>query len=207
MRDNMVLRGSAAIVAVAAVAAVSACGTGGSGAAGQTHGPDTTSAAPSSGADALTGKSGGSTAGTSGSSGTGAAENCQKVTVSIGEPLPSDKTQSRIALTMMNSGTTDCVLRGFPGVRLGGKDGLPWDLGRTDDAVVDVPLAPGTAATSYLTYLPTTDASGWEVASLLVTPPNTTDTQAFEWTLGKVVLQDGATHPGTYVGSAVSQGN
>ncbi len=125
--------------------------------------------------------------------------------MSVGEPLPSDKTQSKVELTLANSGSTTCVLRGFPGVRLGGKDGLAWDLGRTNDPVVPLTLPPGGVATSDLTYLPTADASGWEVASLLVTPPNTADTQAFEWTLGKVVLQDGATHPGTYVGAVRRQ--
>ncbi|HEX6341000.1 DUF4232 domain-containing protein [Umezawaea sp.] len=195
MRSTMVVRGSAAIVAVAAVAAVSACSTGASSGGGRTHGPSATSSTPTSGAKALTGGTAGSTS----------AQDCRQVTVTVGEPLPSDRTQSRVALTMVNSGATDCVLRGFPGVRLGGADGRTWDLSRTDDPVVPLTLAPGTAATSYLTYLPTTDASGWEVSSLQVTPPNTTDTQAFVWTLGNVVLQDGATHPGTYVGAAVAQ--
>jgi hypothetical protein len=195
MRSNTVVKGSAAIVAVAAVAAVSACSAGGSSSGRQTHGPSATSSTPTTGAEALTGKSAKSTT----------AQDCQQVTVSVGDPLPSDKTQSRLALTMLNSGPSDCVLRGFPGVRLNGRDGLAWDLRRTEDPVVPLTLAPGTAATSYLTYLPTTDASGWAVASLQVTPPNTTDTQTFEWTLGNVVLQDGATHPGTYIGAAVAQ--
>lgn len=192
MRNNMVLKGSAAIVAVAAVAAVSACSTGGTGIT-QTHGPSTTSTA-TSGAQGLTGKSIGSTA----------AENCQEVDVSVGDPLPSDKTQSKVGLTMVNTGPTTCVLRGFPGVRLVGKDNLSWDLVRANDPVVDVTLAPGSAAVSYLTYLPTTNASGWEVASLLITPPNTSNTQSFAWPLGNVVLQDGATHPGTYIGAVVA---
>jgi len=194
MRNNMVLKGSAAIVAVAAVAAVSACSTGGSGSATQTHGPITTSSTATSGAQGLTGKSTGSTA----------AENCQELDVSIGDPLPSDKTQGKVALTMVNAGQTTCVLRGFPGVRLIGEDDLSWDLTRTNDPIVDVTLAPGTAAISYLTYLPATDGAGWSADTLLITPPNTTDTKTFQWTLGNVVLQDGATHPGTYISPATA---
>ena len=194
MRTNMVLKGSAAIVAVAAVAAVSACSTTGSSGATQTHGPSTTPSTATSGAQGLTGRSTGSTA----------AENCQELDVSIGDPLPSDKTQSKVGLTMINTGPTTCVLRGFPGVRLVGTDNLSWDLTRTNDPVVDVTLAPGSAAISYLTYLPTTDASGWQVASVQITPPNTSDTKSFDWKLGKVVLQDGATHPGTYIGTVVA---
>ena len=187
MRRTMVLKGSAAIVAVTAVAAVSACSTAGSGTATQTHGPSATSAA-TSGAEGFSAKP------------AGKQETCQQVEVSIGDPLPSDKTQSKVGLTMVNTGTTTCVLRGFPGVRLTGEDNLPWDLTRTNDPVVDVALAPGAGAISYLTYLPTTDPSGWEVATLQVTPPNTTATQTLDWKLGKVVLQDAATHPGTYIG-------
>jgi hypothetical protein len=194
MRSNVMVKGSAAIVAVAAVAAVSACSTGGSGSATQTHGPSTTSSTPAGDVQGLTGKS----------TGTTSAENCQELDVSIGDPLPSDKVQSKVGLTMVNTGTTTCVLRGFPGVRLTGKDNHTWDLTRTNDPVVDVTLAPGNAAVSYLTYLPTTDASGWEVTALQITPPNTSNTQSFDWTLGNVVLQDGATHPGTYIGTAVA---
>ena len=130
MRRTMVLKGSAAIVAVTAVAAVSACSTAGSGTATQTHGPSPTSAA-TSGAEGFSAKP------------ADKQETCQQVEVSIGDPLPSDKTQSKVGLTMVNTGTTTCVLRGFPGVRLTGEDNLPWDLTRTDDPVGS---APGSSA-------------------------------------------------------------
>ncbi|MCS7480776.1 DUF4232 domain-containing protein [Umezawaea endophytica] len=194
MRSNKVFKGSAAIIAMAAVAAVSACSTAGSTTATQTHGPSPSSSTATDGAKSLTGNTTGSTT----------ADNCQEIDVSLGDPLPSDKTQSKVGLTMLNTGPTNCVLRGFPGVRLVGKDGKTWDLSRTNDPVVDVELAPGSTAISYLTYLPTTDTTGWDVAAIQITPPNTSNTQTFKWPLGNVVLQDGATHPGTYISTVVA---
>lgn len=44
------------------------------------------------------------------------------------------------------------------------------------------------------------DGDVWDIASVLITPPNTEDSQTFQWPGGPVLRQDAATRPGTYVG-------
>jgi len=184
MRDNTTWgrRAGVAVVVLAAVGALGACGARGG---GQASG----GAAESSGPDTFTSKS------------AEAAGPCATVKVALGDAVAAEagNDQMRLPLTMTNSGSAACVLRGFPGARLEGADGDGWDLVRSADAINDVRLEPNGKATSYLTFLKTDAANGWAVKSVVVTPPNTTESQTFPWPGGPVVRQDAATHPGTYI--------
>ncbi|GAA4537052.1 DUF4232 domain-containing protein [Amycolatopsis samaneae] len=215
-------RATMAIAAVAAVGALGACSTGqsgnaapapqGSGGAGGGIG-----AAPNGGAvrdaGAQSGATGSQGIGT-GQGGAGTLPNCTGLNVAWLNPtaLNGESTQWKLPIVLTNKTETTCVVRGFPGVRLNGEDGTGWDLVRTNGAVAPVRLGPGERATADVTYAtavalnPETgsgggDPSGWHVDSVSITPPNSTNTQTLPWVnpIG-LVKQDGATHPGSYVG-------
>ena len=195
MRGNAswVRRGGAVVAAVAVVGLVTGCG-----AVGQRTG-DGGGTTQSSGAPQV------KTPDTFTSNVAGATEKCVKVKVSLGEAKPSENGngQMRLPLTMTNTGGTACLLRGYPGARLQGQDSQAWDLLRSGDEtkdVKDVQLAPGGTTTAYLTYLPEKGDNRWDVVTLVVTPPNTDDSQSFRWPGGSVLRQDAATRPGTYIG-------
>jgi Protein of unknown function (DUF4232) len=104
---------------------------------------------------------------------------------------------------MTNQTDATCAVRGFPEVQLNGIDGTSWELTRTNAPTNSVVLRPGEHADANLTYLTAESTDGWEVSSLTVTPPDTTDAQSLPWAPGVPVLkQDAATHPGTYIGPA-----
>ncbi|MEO6082573.1 MAG: DUF4232 domain-containing protein [Umezawaea sp.] len=181
------------VVAVAAVGLLAACGGKG---AGGTATPPASGSSEVKASDSFTSNAAGST------------ENCTKVKVGLGtlkaaetgQTQTQPQEQMKLPLTMTNTGPAPCVLRGFPGVRLQARDGDGWDITRTGDAVTDVQLPAGGTATSYLTFLSQAGGTGWGITSVVVTPPNTEDSQTFEWPGGPVLRQDAATHPGTYVG-------
>ncbi|MCS7483097.1 DUF4232 domain-containing protein [Umezawaea endophytica] len=189
MRGNTgwVRRGGAVVAAVAVVGAVAACGadgapTKGDGNGGQVKTPDTFT-----------------------SNVAGAMAKCAKVKVALGEPkrAEGDGDRMKLPLTMTNSSREACLLRGYPGARLQGQDSQAWDLVRAGDEVKDVkdvPLEPDGTTTAYLTYLPEKGDNRWDVVTLVVTPPNTDDSQTFKWPGGSVLRQDASTHPGTYIG-------
>jgi hypothetical protein len=187
-----VRRGGAVVVAVAVAGLVTGCGTAG-GRAGDGNGR--TSAGDGGQvktSDTFTSKVAEATG------------KCSEVEVSLGEAKPAESgTGMRLPLTMTNTGGEACLLRGYPGARLQGQDSQSWDLVRSGDEtkdVKDVQLAPGGTTTAYLTYLPEKGDNRWDVVTLVVTPPNTDDSQEFRWPGGSVLRQDAATHPGTYVG-------
>ncbi|MFD9892919.1 DUF4232 domain-containing protein [Amycolatopsis sp. NPDC059027] len=212
---KIIRRGGMAIAAVAAVGALGACSTGqagnaapapqGSGGVGGGIG-----AAPNGGALQGTGAKGAPVADGTGVANAGGHPNCSnlKVTSTAPDLVPGTTTQMRFQLKLTNQSAVPCVVRGFPGVRLDGADGTSWDLARTNAAVMPVLLASGEYATADLTYstsAPVTGdgadgGTGWNVTSMAVTPPNTTNTQTLPWvdSVG-LAKQDGATHPGTYI--------
>jgi len=186
-----VRRGGAVVAAVAVAGLVAACGTagerdgGGSKSGGDGSQPKASDTFTSNVADA--------------------SEKCTKVKVSPGEAKAAENGngQMRLPLTMTNTGGAACLLRGYPGARLQGQDSQAWDLMRAGDEtkdVKDVQLTPGGTTTAYLTYLPEKGDNRWDVVTLVVTPPNTADSQSFRWPGGSVLRQDAATHPGTYIG-------
>ncbi|WP_280419102.1 DUF4232 domain-containing protein [Nocardia carnea] len=118
---------------------------------------------------------------------------------------PSDTPgQARMEVVLTNTSAQACAVQGFPGVALVGPEdptfGPIYELPRQDVNFAPVVVEPGSAVSSVLTYLP--DAlDGWVPATLVVTPPDTTDRIEAPWPAGvSVQRQDGATHPGTYIG-------
>ncbi|GAA1955824.1 DUF4232 domain-containing protein [Amycolatopsis minnesotensis] len=129
----------------------------------------------------------------------GGTAECTKMKVST-QALPPATGQEHIALVFTNQGSAPCTVRGFPGVRLDGTNGQSWDLVRTGDEILPVEVAPGQHVTANLSYLDSYEADRWPVARMAVTPPHTTDTQTVPWPSDRaLVLQDGATHPGTFI--------
>ncbi|MFD9894690.1 DUF4232 domain-containing protein [Amycolatopsis sp. NPDC059027] len=206
-------RGTMTVATVAAVGALGACSTGQPGNSAPAPAPQSgngggVGAAPNAGTGQ--GSAAKSTPAADGSG--GSHPNCAnlKVTDKTPDLVPGTTTQMRFQLLLTNQGSAPCVVRGFPGVRLDGADGSTWDLARTNADVTPVLLGHGEHATADLTYstaAPITGGgsgstdSGWHATTMTVTPPNSTNTQTLAWvdSVG-LAKQDGATHPGTYVG-------
>ncbi|WAL68166.1 DUF4232 domain-containing protein [Amycolatopsis cynarae] len=213
-------RGAMAVAAVSVVGALGACSTGQPGNAtpvpqgavvtgdsvsatpdnGTRQGTDTTSATNAKGTDGR------------GVATAGGHPNCTalKVTQSSPDLVNGTNTQWKLPIILTNQSSAPCTVQGFPGVRLEGEDGTSWDLVRAGGTGAPVLLGPGEHATADLTYLtasavvPGNDSgahSGWHVAHVAVTPPNSTNTQTMPWADSlDLVKQDSATHPGTYIG-------
>jgi hypothetical protein len=104
---------------------------------------------------------------------------------------------------LTNKGSSACTLDGFPGVDLtgiaNGQQGYTWSLVRQSASYSTVTLQPGGTAHFSLVYLPGTSAStDITVTKLVMTPPNDYTQAELTWNQS-VVLQDGATRPGTYI--------
>lgn len=118
---------------------------------------------------------------------------------------PSDTPgQARMEVVLTNTSAQACAVQGFPGIALVGPEdptfGPIYELPRQDVDFAPVVVEPGAAVSSTLTYLPD-GPDGWVPATLVVTPPDTTDRIDAPWPAGvSVQRQDGATHPGTYIG-------
>jgi hypothetical protein len=142
--------------------------------------------------------------------GQGGLKRCANLKVTLGQGAGDFTTgefpQVRVPVVFTNRSGAPCVLRGYPGARFDGEDGSTWDLPRTKEAIPSTTLGPQEQAGATLTYLSASNAEGWHVKTLSVTPPNTTDTQQLEWREGPVVKQDGATHPGSFLGPIKPQG-
>ncbi|WP_329177574.1 DUF4232 domain-containing protein [Streptomyces sp. NBC_01477] len=112
----------------------------------------------------------------------------------------SSDDQQHLEVVMTNSSGATCTVKGFPGVDLKAAD--TWSLVRSSTSASTVTLKPGANASFVITYLPWEAGSGVEfkAKSLVITPPNETTSATLNWPGGNVLRQDGATHPGTYVG-------
>ena len=106
---------------------------------------------------------------------------------------------------LTNKGSAACAMKGFPGVDLvgvaNGQLNYSWSLARSSSRYVQVTLQPGGTAHFNLTYLPYASGDGikFTVVKLVLTPPNTFTQAQVTWSQ-IVLLQDGATHPGTFIG-------
>ncbi|MFJ2515016.1 DUF4232 domain-containing protein [Streptomyces griseoviridis] len=192
----------AAAVVVAAGLSLTACGSGGSGgpsaasnASSASAGSSATSASSGSSGSASDGSSGGSSGGSnahgtlsggsrsasstaggaagSAGSATSARPACDADHLDLG--VSRTGTANEIAVSMKNTASRTCAMRGFPGVQLVGPDGL-GDLGpdaaRTEAKGPAVTLAHGEETRFLLRYLPDTSGSGKKYTRLSVTPPN-----------------------------------
>jgi hypothetical protein len=218
MRLRPVMAG--AICALAAGIAMTGCSSASSStAAGINEVNPTTGAAATTGTPATTPSAGSTQPGGAATAGGGAA-NCQPggLRIALGTRTGAAGQQATQVVDMTNTGTSACVMDGFPGTNLVGtavgprnysKQGYTWSLERASRSYSTVPLQPGATAHFDLIYLPSSSsdiASGSEdlkVTSLVITPPNDFTHAQVSWPQG-VLLQDGATHPGTYVTPVVS---
>ncbi|MFF7602361.1 DUF4232 domain-containing protein [Streptomyces mirabilis] len=169
-----------------------------------------TGGAPAENADATKdagSSTGGGTGTTTGGSGGGAgASRCHTAGLSFsfgagdGKVSSSDD-QQQLAVVLKNKTSAACTIQGFPGVDLK-SSGDSWSLTRSGATPKKVTLAAGSSTTFTITFLPWNQGSGTEfkATSVVVTPPNETTPTTLAWPGGSVLLQDGATHPGTYTG-------
>ncbi|MCL2729466.1 MAG: DUF4232 domain-containing protein [Actinomycetia bacterium] len=107
-----------------------------------------------------------------------------------------------VIIAMTNHGSKTCTMKGYPGVDLTG-GGQTWSLGRqTSVSPHLVTLRPGGKTSFTITYMPYSDGDGrkLDVKTIVITPPNETTSAKVAWEFQPVLLQDGATHPATYVG-------
>lgn len=114
-------------------------------------------------------------------------------------------TQPTQVVDLTNQGTSACTMDGFPGVDLvgvaDGQQNYTWPLVRASVSYSKVTLQPGGTAHFGLTYLPGTSGDGStliSVTKLVITPPNDYTHAELTWNQD-IVLQDAATHPGTYI--------
>jgi hypothetical protein len=218
-------RAATALAATSALAlTLTACGNGsGNDASGdQSSAPTSSSSAtatggaPAENADAAKGAgsstgSGGTGTSTGGASGTGSsggtgASRCHTAGLGFsfgagdGKVSSSDD-QQQLAVVLKNKTSAACTIQGFPGVDLKSSGGS-WSLTRSGATPKKVTLAAGSSTTFTITFLPWNQGSGTEfkATSVVVTPPNETTSTTLAWPGGSVLLQDGATHPGTYTG-------
>jgi hypothetical protein len=109
---------------------------------------------------------------------------------------------------LTNKGAAACTLQGFPGVDLSGiangQQNYTWSLERQSARYAAVTLQPGQTGHFSLVYLPDNSTSGdMTVSKLVITPPNDYTQAEVTWNQS-VLLQDGATRPGTYVTPVVA---
>jgi hypothetical protein len=117
---------------------------------------------------------------------------------------PNYPGQKRQAVDLTNLGSGTCTLTGFPGVDLvglaRGQQNYSWSLVRQRVSYSRVTLPPGGTAHFDVIYLPEAagDSGAISVAKIVITPPNDFTQAELTWKQ-PVVLQDEATHPGTYI--------
>ncbi|MEU1183140.1 DUF4232 domain-containing protein [Streptomyces sp. NPDC005820] len=111
-----------------------------------------------------------------------------------GEQIP-------VIVHLTNTSGTACSLQGFPDVDLNaGSD--TWSLLHNNDDHIPVTLTPGTSAHFAITYISWQEGMGTEfdATSATITLPGATTSVTLPWPGSSIVGQNGATHPGTYVG-------
>ncbi|WP_280262511.1 DUF4232 domain-containing protein [Nocardia wallacei] len=118
------------------------------------------------------------------------------------------RAQNHLTLELTNTSSQACVLQGFPGVDLVGAEhpdfGSVYQIPRQAADAGPVTVEPGRIAVSVLTYLsaPPEDPNSWTPGTIVVTPPDTTTQLQTPWPVAHLSIQrqDGATHPGTFIG-------
>lgn len=213
----MRLRTSTAVTACALAAGLTVAGCSSSGSGSSSAGSATTQAtaqATTQPTPAATASSAGASstaraAGTAATQGSAphaqAAVNCQPANLTLAFGGASGGTgQQTLAVDLTNKGSSACTMEGFPGVNLvgsaDGKQDYTWPLLRSSASYSRVTLQPGKTAHFDLRYIPGVAGDGINitVATVVITPPNDYTHAELTWDKS-VLLQDAATHPGTYV--------
>ncbi|MFJ9345279.1 DUF4232 domain-containing protein [Streptomyces sp. NPDC101237] len=177
-------------------------GSGGSAGSGGGAGSGAAPAGNTSGSGRGTGGSTGAAASGGSAAGGSSTAACQASGLGYSwADTGSGSGQKHAVVALTNKSGRTCTLYGFPGVDLvdGGRQ---WSLRRTDATPRRVTLASGAAAHFTLTYLPSDagDSTAFTPTTVVITAPDQRTSYDLPWHGGPVVLQDGATHPGTYVG-------
>jgi Protein of unknown function (DUF4232) len=122
-----------------------------------------------------------------------------------GDAVPDgDSTKQQQAHVMLkNTSGHTCSMHGFPGVDLV-NSGQQWSLRRTSQSPTTLTLHPGDTTQFTVTFLPwnaegNAASNNFAPTTLVITPPNETTSYDIPWRWGHVLLQDGATHPGTFI--------
>ncbi|MFF7979790.1 DUF4232 domain-containing protein [Streptomyces sp. NPDC007901] len=189
----------------AAPAAGDSAGTGGSTGSAATPAGNTASGSGGSGAGGSTtapsAASGGSTT-SGGSSSGGSVASCQASGLGYSwlDTGSGGDDQRHAVVALTNKSGHTCTLYGFPGVDLV-NSGRQWSLQRAGVTPHRVTLASGDSANFTITYLASEqdDSTAFTPTTVVITAPNQRTSYDLPWHGGPVVLQDGATHPGTYV--------
>lgn len=113
-------------------------------------------------------------------------------------PDVTSSDQQTAGISVHNRSTHTCLVGGYPGLDLNGGS-TKWPLARKSGHYSAVTLDAGDNTDFQITFLPEPKGK-WTPTSVTVTPPNETTSVTLAWPWGPVLLQDGATHPGTYVG-------
>jgi hypothetical protein len=146
----------------------------------------------------------------------GSAGRCQPANLSLtlgAKIAGTSTTQPTQVVDMTNQGSSACTMEGFPGVDLvgvaNGQQNYTWPMVRSsasfaqqnNQGIAKVTLQPGQTAHFDLRYLPGTPGDGnnlISVVKMVITPPDDFTQAELTWNQN-VVLQDGATHPGTFI--------
>ena len=213
MRLRPVMTGAVCVLA-AGITTAGCSSASSASAAGGSATAAATGAAAATGTPASTPSAGSTQPGAAATPG-GAAANCQPggLRIALGTRTGAAGQQATQAVDLTNTGSSACAMDGFPGTNLTGtavgpqnysKQGYTWPLVRASRSYSAVTLQPGGTAHFDLIYLPSQSsdiASGSKdlnVTTIVITPPNDFSHAEVSWSQG-VLLQDGATHPGTYV--------
>lgn len=210
---------AAAVCVLAAGLTLGGCETSGSGgpatgSSGSSAGPSGGSAATpvaNAGSSAQAGSASSAAASPPGTQAGAARGTCQpgNLSFTLGARTKTSGSQTRQAVDLTNKGSSACTMDGFPGVDLvgvaRGKQDYSWSLARRSGRYSKVRLKPGGTAHFNVIYLPTNSGNidNITVTKMVITPPND-DTQAELTWSPFVLLQDKATHPGTYISPIVS---
>ncbi len=120
-----------------------------------------------------------------------------------GQPDMKSTHQQTASVWLKNTGSGDCTIGGFPGVRLEPATGTAIDLPRSFRKPAPVTLKPGEDTFFTIRLLPEpldSDQHTIKPSTVLVTPPNEKQHFQLKWPYGGAILdQSAATHPGTFV--------
>ncbi|MFE2066003.1 DUF4232 domain-containing protein [Streptomyces sp. NPDC059467] len=169
---------------------------GGTSGGGNTSGSSTSGGSTSGGSSSGGSSSGGSAAGTS-------VPSCQasQLGYSWADPGSGTGQQKHAVVAFTNKSGHSCTMYGFPGVDLV-NSGQKWSLQRTNATPKRVTLANGASTNFAITFLVPAqgDSTTFTPTTVVVTAPNQRTSFDLSWHGGAVLLQDGATHPGTFIG-------
>jgi hypothetical protein len=178
-------------------------GSNGSTGSGSGSGSGATPAGNTGSGSSTGGSTGSSTSGGSSASGGSVAAACQAsgLGYSWADSGSGTGQQKHAVVALTNKSGHTCTMYGFPGVDLV-NSGQQWSLQRTNATPQRVTLANGASANFAITFLVPAqgDSATFTPTTVVITAPDQRTSYDLPWHGGAVVLQDGATHPGTYVG-------